>query len=138
MMRGFKSTSCAGGRVAGAAGGRGPWARRNLGLAVGAMDAAKVASSRRVFPPTRGVAKLPRGGLDQLEEEGCEVEDLFGQLWLVPQLRKARVSHLNSNPVWIHRDLWESRKFGAKDCHLVHEGDMLRSDLKQGSFAKDI
>jgi hypothetical protein len=70
-------------------------------------------------------------------EEDESVELFFDQLWAVPQPRSARVSQSPPNLFWIHKDLWDSRSFQAGDCYPVQEGDVLRSDWKEGLFAKD-
>jgi hypothetical protein len=71
-----------------------------------------------------------------VEEE--EVESFFGQLWLVPRPRAARVSQILPNLFWIRRDLWESKKFGSEDCYPAKEGDILKPDPKHGAFIGDI
>jgi hypothetical protein len=49
----------------------------------------------------------------------------------VPRPGETRVSHCIPNLFWVRRDLWEARSFEPKDCFLVKETDVLRSDLKQ-------
>jgi hypothetical protein len=84
-----------------------------------------------------GAVKSVRACSESIEED-LEVGSFFGQLWRVPKLKAARVCHFLPNLCWIHCDLWESKSFEARDCFLVKDSDVLRSDLKQSCSAWDL
>jgi hypothetical protein len=96
----------------------GGWARDD----VEAMDVLQVAESQRQrkMPRGRDPTGNPRFQLPMEEDES--IEQFFGQLWVIPQLRSARVSQAPTNLFWIRKDLWDSRSFQTNDCYPVQEG----------------
>nr|CAB3457118.1 unnamed protein product [Digitaria exilis] len=85
-----------------------------------------------------------REGPAEDDEEGS-IEELFGQLWLIPNSsstsRKRRQEvRVEEAPlgglVWIRRSLWESKEFSADDCHPVRKSDKWSDPPKNFNFAK--
>jgi hypothetical protein len=115
----------------------GPCAAGDADGSVVTMDLLQVASSCEACRTARGGSKLSgTWSLRQVvEEDDSGIESFFGQLWFIP---KPRVRPTNSNLQWIRCDLWESRKFGPHDSFPVLPGDVLRSDVKRGTFSEDL
>lgn len=69
-------------------------------------------------------------------EEGAEIEDYWGQLWLIPKAQsEARVCQNRGDLVWIRRDKWEKREFTPADCFPVGAGDVWDREPNPLKFA---
>ncbi|TVT98735.1 hypothetical protein EJB05_55965, partial [Eragrostis curvula] len=93
-------------------------------------------SNPRVFSSE---SNLTEGPQEQDEAEEGEVEDLFGQLWLIPNdSPKARVSRVPPPQLfWIRKGLIGTRKLVWEDCHPVGAADRYVSKPILLNFARD-
>jgi hypothetical protein len=73
------------------------------------------------------------------ESHGEEhIEEIFGQLWAIPDSPRPRVSHGGGHLVWIRSDLVRERKIRPEDCHPVSRFQKFDKQPKTLSFARDI
>jgi hypothetical protein len=99
------------------------------------VDVLQVAQSESCVREGK-VPKVKRSPSRLLEEDVSEIGSFFGQLWVVPKPRLNRARQSHPNLFWIRRDLWESNNFEFQDCYPVRVGDVLKSELKRGSFIR--
>jgi hypothetical protein len=60
--------------------------------------------------------------VEDAEQEGESIEELFSQLWAIPNPDKARVPNLMQGErrlVWIRKDLMREKCFRPEDCFPV-------------------
>ncbi|PNT77293.1 hypothetical protein BRADI_1g60660v3 [Brachypodium distachyon] len=89
-----------------------------------------------VGPPSSKADSRPPG-----KEEDEDLEEFYGQLGVVPARPplQSRVLALGvaAAPVWVRKDLFESRKFTALVCHKFRLSDRFPPTPKRFSFARD-
>jgi hypothetical protein len=75
---------------------------------------------------------------DELEGEE-HVEEIFGQLWAIPNSEAARVPHpgYGSVLVWIRKDLVSKRRIRSEDCYPVSRNYRIEKPLTRLDFARD-
>ncbi|TVU25198.1 hypothetical protein EJB05_27686, partial [Eragrostis curvula] len=115
----------------------------------GTADSLQVARPRPQIPWRAESGRGARGSqlAAYLEEDGV-VEELYGELWYIPNspsdspadIARVRVAERASDGgslAWIRKDLWESKKFEAADCHPVTRGDQWVKQPQKLNFAED-
>jgi hypothetical protein len=72
-------------------------------------------------------------------DDSEEIEDFWGQLWIIPNSKpaKARV-RVKRSLVWIRRDLWVSKSFGASDCYPADSRDEWDVPISKLNFAETV
>jgi hypothetical protein len=81
----------------------------------------------------------PAAERDELEGEE-HVEEIFRQLWAIPNSEAARVPHpgYGSVLVWIRKDLVSKRRIQSEDCYPVSRNYRIEKPLTRLDFARDI
>jgi hypothetical protein len=76
------------------------------------------------------------------EQEGESIEELFGQLWLVPKSGNLRVpnpgDHGGGTLVWIRKELVQQRRIRSEVCFPVSRFQRIDTVPMRLSFTKDI
>jgi hypothetical protein len=77
----------------------------------------------------RSVNRDHVAAVEDAEQEDESIEELFGQLWAIPNPDKARVPNPTGGErrlVWIRKDLVREKRFRPEDCFPM--GRILRFD----------
>ncbi|TVU07127.1 hypothetical protein EJB05_47168, partial [Eragrostis curvula] len=115
----------------------------------GERDDLQVARAQPQIPWRGSLKHVPRGAQAAATEvEEGAIEEFYGELWYIPlspprssnspRVREPVKARDGGRLVWIRRELWESKKFGAEDCHPVGWGDQWDKEPQKLNFAEEV